>query len=87
MKNTVKFLSLVIIMALFSCSNEPINEAIIGSQDGDIFSRAIQSSVPVLEKPGGYPDDDFLEIKGASSTLHRNKNGITVNFDTNGLIK
>lgn len=85
MKNTVKFLSLIIIMVLFSCSNEPINEAINGSQDGDIFSRAIQSSVPVLEKPNG-PEGDFLEINGASSTLHRNKNGITVNFNTNGLI-
>jgi len=85
MKNTIKLCLIAMMLFSMSCSNEPITEAINGAQDVDNFSRATKSSVPILEKPNG-PEGDFLEINGASSTLHRNKNGITVNFNTNGLI-
>ena len=86
MKNLVKLISLSIIMVLFSCSNEPIIETFNDSQDIDILSRAKQTPVSVWERPDGPPDGEWLEIEGASSTLHRSKNGITVNFKTNGLI-
>ena len=85
MKNLIKLFLIAMMLFSVSCSNEPITEAINGSQDVDNFSRATKSSVPILEKPNG-PDSEFFEINGASSTLHRNKNGITVNFNTNGLI-
>jgi len=74
------------LMFSMSCSNEPINEPINGSQDVDFFSKATQSSVPVFERPGGFPDGDFLEITGATSTIKRNKNGIVGNISTSGLI-
>lgn len=86
MKNTVKFLSLVIIMVLFSCSSEPIIESETSLQSVAGKSAAKKSTVVVKERPGGFPDGAFLEITGASSTLKRNKNGITGNINTNGLI-
>ncbi len=86
MKKTVKFLSLVIIMVLFSCSSEPIIESETSLQSVASKAAANKSKVVVLEKPGGFPNGEFLVIDGASSTIHRNKNGITVNFNTNGLI-
>ena len=90
MKKTVKVLSLVIIMALFSCSkeqatNEPEEfigaEQLIGKN-----SKAKFAPVPVFEKPGGFPDGESLVVEGATSTLKRNKNGITGTINTNGLI-
>jgi len=74
-------------MILFSisCSNEPITETISGSQDVDIISRATHSTVSVFENPNG-PEGDLVEIMGTSSTIHRNENGITVNFKTENLI-
>lgn len=86
MKNSIKLCLIAMMMFSMSCSNEPITDAINSSQDVDNFSKATKSSVAISEKPGGFPDGDFLEISGASSTLLRNKNGITVNFNTNGLI-
>ena len=86
MKKTVKFLSLVIIMVLFSCSSEPIIESETSLQSVASKAAANKSTVFVEERPGGFPDGDWFEIEGASSTIHRNKNGITVNFNTNGLI-
>ncbi len=86
MKHSVRLILLLIIMVLFSCSNEPLIESEMLDQSVVNKSAANKSSVPVLERPDGPPHGDFFEIKGASSTLHRNKNGITVNFKTNGLI-
>ena len=86
MKNSLKLISLLIIMALFSCSKEPIIESEMSEQSAAIKGAASKSTVHVSEKPGGYPDGEFIEIEDASSTIHRNKNGITVNLKTNGLI-
>ena len=86
MKHSVRLILLLIIMVLFSCSNEPLIESEMLDQSVVSKSEANKSSVPVLERPDGPPDGDFLEITGASSTIHRNKNGITVNFKTDGLI-
>ena len=82
MKTTVKLLSLVFIMGLFACSNEPLIEgpeaSIATEQLLAKKSKAKTPSVPIM---------DYMNyIEGASSTIHRNKNGITVNFKTNGLI-
>lgn len=82
MKNVIKLCMVVMMMFSISCSNEPITEIINASQDDANLSRTMQSSVAILEKPG----DVIMEIPGASSTLHRSKNGLTVNFSTNGLI-
>lgn len=79
MKNPVKFLWLVIIMVLFSCSSEPIIESETSLQSVASKAAANKSTVPV-------EDNMHIEIPGTSSTLHRNKNGITVNFKTDGLI-
>ena len=77
MKNTVKLFSLAIIMVLSSCSDEPIIES--KAADQSIESKSNKSTVLVKD----YNHED---ITGTSSTIHRNKNGITVNFKTNGLI-
>lgn len=79
MKNAVKLLSLVIIMVLFSCSSEPIIESETSLQS--VAGKAAANKSTVLVK-----DNMHIEIPGTSSTLHRNKNGITVNFKTDGLI-
>jgi hypothetical protein len=78
MKNAVKFLSLIIIMVLFSCSSEPIIESETSLQSIAVKAAANKSTFVV--------DHNGDKIEGASSTLHRNKNGITVNFKTDGLI-
>ena len=40
------------------------------------------STVVILENPDGPPMGPFIEIPETSSKLHRNANGITVNFKT-----
>ena len=77
MKKVVKFLSLVIIMVLFSCSSEPIIESETSLQS--VASKA------AANKSTALVEDNLANIVG-TSTLHRNKNGITVNFKTDGLI-
>jgi len=77
MKKTVKFLSFVSIMILFSCSSEPIIESETSLQSVAAKAEANKSIAPV--------EDNLGEIIG-TSTLHRTKNGITVNFKTDGLI-
>ncbi len=77
MKKTANFLSLVIIMVLFSCSSEPIIESETSLQSVAAKAEASKSIAPV--------EDNLGEIIG-TSTLHRTKNGITVNFKTDGLI-
>jgi hypothetical protein len=83
MKNPGKIFSLAIIMVLFSCSKEPMidvsEESETLEQSAVFKSAANQSTVPIK-------DHTFDEIQGASSDIHRNKNGITVNFKTKNLI-
>ena len=82
MKNTVKLLSLVFIMALFSCSNESMidvpEESTAGEQIFAKKSKAKNSTVTVMDMT------DY--IKGTVSTLHRKSDGIKVNFMTRNLI-
>jgi len=85
MKNSVKLISLSIIMALFSCSNEPL----IGSEMSEqaALSKSAASSKSTSTKSTVLVKDHMLTpIEGTSSTLHRDKDGITVNFKTDGLI-
>lgn len=88
MKNVIKLCLLATIMLLpFSCERDLIetNLGIDGPNTVDFKSdinRSSQSTVPIIEKPGA----NIMVIPGASSTLHRNKNGITVNFQTKHLI-
>ena len=78
MKYTVTFLSLIIIMVLFSCSSEPIIQSETTEQSGLNKSAAKKSSISVMDENG--------EIKGASATLSRKENGISANLRTIGLI-
>ena len=80
MRKTVKFLSLVIIMVLFSCSVEPAIDVATESKTLE-ESVAGKAKIPIL-----VLDYNLNEILGTSSTIHRNKNGITVNFKTKNLI-
>jgi hypothetical protein len=84
MKNTVKLLSLVFIMVLFSCSSEPVIESETSLQSVAVKSAANKTTEFI--KDHTFDEDLMNYIEGASSTLHRNKNGITVNFKTDGLI-
>ena len=83
MKNSVKLISLLFIMALFSCSNEPLieNEMLDQSFDQSDVSRSsiIKSTVPIM-------DHNNYEIQGATSTLRRHRKGVSVNFKTENLI-
>ena len=83
MKKTVKFLSLVIIMVLFSCSKEP---AIDVTSESNILGQSVASKAAANKSTVLILDHNEDDIVGTSSTLHRNKNGITVNFKTKGLI-
>ena len=88
MKNTVNFLSLVFIMAFVSCSNEPILDVSEESKtiDQSVTRKAATKKSTVPIKDYMFDMDLMNYIDGASSTIHRNEDGITVNFNTNGLI-
>lgn len=73
----MKLLLIVLLMASVSCSNEPISDPVDGSENFDLFNRQSKSTVDVINPILG-------EITG-TSTLHRSKNGITVNYKTTGL--
>lgn len=85
MKNFIKLSVVAMMLISMSCSNEPITEAINGSQDVDNLSRTPQHSVPIFENPTG-PLGDLVEVVGASSKLKRSANDISVKFKTEGLI-
>ena len=82
-KNSTKLISLSIIIALFSCSNE----SLIESETSELSEQSVvsksaatsKSKVPIMDHNGN-------DIEGASSTLHRKKNKIMVNFKTENLI-
>ena len=72
-------------MVLFSCSSEPIIESETTLQS--VASKAaVKKTTDVYEKSDDPDPLDLIKVTGASSTLLRNKNGITVNFKTDGLI-
>ena len=80
MKNSAKLFSLSIIIALFSCSSEPLIESETSEQSVVSKSAATKKSTVLIK--------DYMHnpIEGTSSTIHRDKNGITINFKTDGLI-
>ena len=82
MKNTVKLLSLVFIMGLYSCSNEPLidvpEESIATDQLFGKKSNDKKSTSTVMDMT------DYIE--GTASTIHRKSDGIKVNFKTKNLI-
>ena len=82
MKTTVKLLSLVFIMGLFACSNEPLidvpEESVAAEQLLEKKSKVKKSKVTIMDMTG--------YIKGTSSTVHRKSDGIEVDFKTKNLI-
>lgn len=91
-KNVIVFLLAFVIV---SCTEESsLSTSAEGLTIGNLSSETLKSAdlksgnsatVEVKERPGG-PPNPFVVVAGASSTLHRNKKGITVNFKTVGLI-
>ena len=77
MKNLIKFYLVIMILVPLSCNQDSLNVASDGIES---FNKSVnnKSTVDVFSPTPG------LEVSGIS-TLHRNKNGITVNFKTNGL--
>ncbi len=78
MKNLFKFcLVTAMIFLPFSCNQD--------SMDADTGVESFNKSGN-SKKSAIVLDHTFAPIQGTSSILHRNKNGITVNFKTKGLI-
>ena len=87
MKTTVKLLSLVFIMGLFACSNEPLidvpeesvaAEQLLEKNSKEKKSKVKKSTVAIMDMTG--------YIEGTASTIHRRSDGIQVNFKTSNLI-
>ncbi len=90
MKNTIKLCLIAMMMFSMSCSNEPITEAINSSQDADssqdvdVFSKSDKSK----SNSHNSKSDVFNALSGeivGTSTLHRKKDRVTVNFKTTDL--
>ena len=90
------FFFLLVCFAMISCNKEETLMADHSTIDNLTLTgaetltgaglRTPPTSVVIQENPDGPPMGPFVEIPGTSSTLHRNANGITVNFNTTGLI-
>ncbi len=78
MRNQFKILAVLLFGVLLSCSNEQLNDPVIESVNADHFTRASSKSTVAVYNP------ILGEVTG-TSTLHRSKNGITVNYRTTGL--
>lgn len=86
MKHIIKLCLLATCIVLpLSCSHESLDV----EANNEILSKKVnkssKSSEHIEEAPEG-PDGEFFTVKGAKSILHRNKNGIKVNFKTDELI-
>ena len=93
MKTIIKFLFMLFILFAFSCSQETLldpNTDLDASSIDNVSAKASKKAkvskkqtVDIFIPPplGPFPN---LEVIG-SSTLHRNKNGITVNYKATGL--
>ncbi len=77
MKTTIKFLFTFLILFAFSCNQESTLDPLPTDLEG-VSAKASKATL-----------DDYGDIDGSgvygSATLHRNKNGITVNVKTSGL--
>ena len=83
MKNTVKFFSLVFIMVLFSCSNEPIIDA---SAESIAAEQLLVKMNNVEKSTVKVEDHNYNFMDGTSSIIHRKNKGIKVKFKTENLI-
>ncbi len=79
MKNLIKLCLVTMILISFSCNQDSLNIPESSLGDDITVSKAVNSKMTV---PVGSP----LVVVQGTSTLHQNKNNITVNFKTNGLI-
>lgn len=90
MRTKKLFFFLLIGFVLTSCNKEemlPTDNLTIDNSTLKVADlSAPATSIVILENPDGPPMGPFVEIPGTSSTLHRNANGITVNFKTENLI-
>jgi len=79
MKNLFKLCLVTVILISFSCNEDSLNISESSLGDDITVSKAVNSkmTVPVFSP--------LVAVEG-TSTLHRNKNNITVNFKTDGLI-
>jgi hypothetical protein len=91
MKTIIKSLLTLIILLAFSCSQEttldPIPSDLEARSINDVSARApnkAKASSKQTAPIGGLSDIEGNPITG-TSTLHRNTNGITVNFKAEGL--
>lgn len=89
------FFCLLVCFAMISCSKEdtlPADNIAIDNSTIDNSTlrganvRTPATSIDIFENPDGPPMGPYIKIPGASSTLRRNANGITVNFKTKNLI-
>ncbi len=79
MKHSAILISLSLILALFSCEKESMVPSELSEQTAVLKGSAKKSTVNIEDHTGEW-------VQGASSTIHRNDNGITVNFKTKNLI-
>ncbi len=84
MKQLVKLCLLIVTLVTFSCTQEATLEGIPAQTDADLIEGVlaksnVKTTVDIISPIPG------VDVTG-SSTLHRNKNGITVNFKADGLI-
>ena len=75
MKTIIKFLFTLVLLFTFSCSQESTQDPLPADLDAVSAKASSKQTAPI----GGLAD-----ITG-TATLHRNKNGITVNFKAEGL--
>ena len=89
MKTIIKFLFTLLILFAFSCSQETTLDPLpTNLEAGSLNGVSAKSSSKIttdiiIPPPLGTPPPNLIVI--GTSTLHRNKNGITVNFKAEGL--
>ena len=80
MKTSIKFFFTLLILFAFSCSQEATQDPL----PADLEAVSAKASSKQMALVGGLDGVNGLPITG-TSTLHRNKNGITVNFKAENL--
>jgi hypothetical protein len=85
MKTIIKSLFTLLILFAFSCSQETLLDPLPADLEaGSLNGVSAKSSSKQTSPVGGLMGINDTPITG-TSTLHRNKNGITVNFKAEGL--
>ncbi|MGB5229046.1 MAG: hypothetical protein WBN55_12345 [Eudoraea sp.] len=84
MKTIIKFLFTLLILFAFSCSQESTQDPLPTDLDGVSAKASSKQTADIfIPPPLGTPPPN-LDVIG-TATLHRNKNGITVNYKATGL--